>query len=187
MGIPAGWHGVEQGGSAYDMTIVADAGRTVLHLKSTNGSISIRKDIKGKIDLKKTPILEWSWKAIILPKGGDSRDEDKGDMAVQLYVTCPRFLAAVRSRTIGYVWDTTAPQGTIVRWKAVSAAVLVVIRSGPGDLGNWVTERRNIYEDFKTIYGEYPDDPAAIFIVSNSNKTNSTAESYMGPILFRPL
>jgi hypothetical protein len=185
MGIPPDWYEVEPGGSPYDMTIVADAGRSVLQFRSTNGSMSIRKDINGKIDLKKTPILEWSWNAIVLPQGGDSREDDKRDMVAQLYVTWPRFLAAVRSRTIGYVWDTTAPQGTIVKLKTVSAVTLIVIRSGPGDLGNWVMERRNIYEDFKTIYGEYPNNPAAIVLASNSHKTNSIAEAYVGAILLR--
>ena len=185
MGRPSGWHEVEKRGSTSDMTVVNDAGRRGLQLKSINGSMILRKDIRGTIDLKKTPILEWSWKAIVLPKGGDLREQDKADMAVQLYVVWPRFPELVASRAIAYVWDTTAPQGTIVKRPKGIAVMRVVVRSGSGNLGNWVTERRNISEDFKILYGEYPDDIAWIFIAINSDKTNSTAESYMGAIVFR--
>ena len=52
-------------------------------------------------------------------------------------------------------------------------------------LGQWVTERRNVAEDFKKIYGEAPDDPAALSIAVDSNDTQSVAESFMGPIVFR--
>ena len=62
----------------------------------------------------------------------------------------------------------------------------VVVRSGPADLDKWITERRNVLEDFKRIYGEEPDEPAEIMSIGiDSNDTRSRAESYMGAILFR--
>jgi hypothetical protein len=53
------------------------------------------------------------------------------------------------------------------------------------DLGKWVTERRNVAEDYGKIFGAFPDDPSAITISIDSNDTHSTAESFMGPIVFR--
>jgi len=62
----------------------------------------------------------------------------------------------------------------------------VVVRSGPTDLGKWLTESRNVLEDYKKIYEEAPtEDVGAISIAIDSNDTNSTAESYFGEILFR--
>jgi hypothetical protein len=61
----------------------------------------------------------------------------------------------------------------------------VVMRSGPGDLGKWLTERRYVAEDYVKIFGEFPDDPSAITITIDSNETQSIAESFMGPIVFR--
>ncbi|HSB60396.1 MAG TPA: DUF3047 domain-containing protein, partial [Vicinamibacteria bacterium] len=61
----------------------------------------------------------------------------------------------------------------------------VVVRSGPADVGRWVTERRDVRDDFKRIYGEEPDSPGAISVAIDSNDTRSAAESFVGPIVFR--
>ena len=59
------------------------------------------------------------------------------------------------------------------------------MRIGAKDLGKWLTERRNVADDYTKIFGEIPDDPKAITISIDSNDTQSTAESFMGPIVFR--
>ncbi|MBI2204545.1 MAG: DUF3047 domain-containing protein [Candidatus Rokubacteria bacterium] len=184
-GIPPGWEGQKWGQPAYDFAVATDDGRKVIHLKSRDEGSTISKDIKGKINLKDTPILEWSWKAVVLPKGGDSRRKELDDQAVQVFVTWPRFPEMVRSRIIGYVWDTSAPAGTIAKSEKTGTVTYVVVRSGAGELGKWFTERRNVREDFRKIYGEEPDNPAAVSIAIDSNDTKSTAESFVGPIAFK--
>jgi len=184
-GIPQGWQGQKWGSPKYDLAVVDNDGHRVLHLKSRDEGSTVSKDVKKKVNLKETPILEWSWKAVTLPKGGDSRQKATDDQAVQLYVAWPRFPEAVRSRIIGYVWDTTAPVGTIVKSEKTSTITYIVLRSGAADLGKWVTERRNVVEDFKKIYGEEPEGPGAISVAIDSNDTSSTAESYIGPIVFK--
>jgi hypothetical protein len=62
----------------------------------------------------------------------------------------------------------------------------VVVRSGPADVGKWVSERRNVAEDFRKIYGEAPDDPAGLSISIDSNDTGSMSESFVGPLAFGP-
>jgi hypothetical protein len=183
-GIPRGWQGQKWGSPKYDLAVADNDGHRVLHLKSRDEGSTVSKDVKKKVNLKETPILEWSWKAVALPKGGDSRQKATDDQAVQLYVAWPRFPEAVRSRIIGYVWDTTAPVGTIVKSEKTSTITYIVLRSGAADLGKWVTERRNVVEDFKKIYGEEPEGPGAISVAIDSNDTGSTAESYIGPIVF---
>jgi hypothetical protein len=62
----------------------------------------------------------------------------------------------------------------------------VVVRSGAAELGRWLTETRNVYDDFKRIYGEAPTEPVgAVSVAIDSNDTRSSAESYIGTILFR--
>lgn len=184
-GLPAQWQRQRWGSPAYDFTVVEDGGRKVLHLKSANDSSNISKEIKGKVNLKETPILEWSWKVVELPKGADSRRKETDDQAAQIYVTWPRFPEAVRSRIIGYVWDTTAPAGTIVKSQKTGTVTYIVVRSGPADLGKWITERRNVRDDYKQIFGEEPEDPSVISFGIDSDDVKGTAESYMGPIMFR--
>ena len=185
-GIPDGWKGGQTWGfPKHDFTLVNHDGRRALHLRSTDESSTVSKDIKGQVKLKETPILEWSWKVVTLPKGADSRSKHTDDQAAQLYVSWPRFPQAVRSRIIGYIWDTTAPQGLVVQSEKTSTVTYVVVRSGPGELGKWLTERRNVVEDYRKIYGEEPDNPGAVSIAIDSDDTHSTAEAFFGAIVFR--
>jgi hypothetical protein len=184
-GVPVGWQGQNWGSAAYDLTIVENNGHRLLHLRSKNEGSTISKDITGKVNLKETPILEWSWKVVVLPRGADSRKKETDDQAVQLYVVWPRFPESVRSRIIGYVWDSTAPLGTLVKSEKTRTVTYVVVGSGPEDLGKWLTERRNVVEDYRKIFGEEPDNPGGIAVAIDSNDTRSTAESFMGAILFR--
>jgi uncharacterized protein (DUF1501 family) len=74
---------------------------------------------------------------------------------------------------------------TIVKSQKTGTVTFVVMRSGSKDLGKWLTERRNVAEDYAKIFGELPDDPGAITISIDSNDTHAMAESFMGPIVFR--
>jgi len=185
-GVPEGWQGGQTWGlPQYDMTIEENDGHRVLHLKSKIESSTITKDIKGKISLKDTPVLEWRWKAVTLPTGADSRKKNTDDQAAQLYVTWPRFPKELRSQIIGYIWDTTAPAGSFVKSQKTGMVTYVVVRSGTANLGKWITERRNVVNDYRKIYGDQPDAPGAISIAIDSDDTASSAESFFASILFR--
>lgn len=183
-GIPDGWKGQNWGSPKYDFRIETQGGRKVLRAKSQDDSSTISKE--AKVNLKDRPILQWSWQAVTLPKGGDGRKSATDDQAAQLYVTFPRFPQAVRSRIISYLWDTTAPAGAVFKSEKTGLVTYVVVRSGPAEAGKWVSESRNVLEDYKKIYGEAPgEDVGAISISIDSNDTHSSAESYFGEILFR--
>jgi hypothetical protein len=184
-GVPDGWKGGTWGSPKYEFEIVEVDGQRVLHLKSEGDSSTISRDIKGKVDLKQTPVLEWRWKVTRLPRGADARKSETDDEAGQIYVGWSRFPEALRSRIIGYIWDTTAPVGSIFKSQKTGTVHYVVVESGPAKLGQWVTERRNVAEDFRKIYGDEPDNPAALSISIDSDDTRSNAETFIGPVLFR--
>ena len=184
-GVANGWNAQNWGSPKYDFTIVNDEGHKALRMKSAGDGSTISKDIKGKVDLKQTPVLEWSWKVTTLPKGGDACKKDTDDEAAQVYVAWPRFPEHVRSRIIGYIWDTSEPVGKICKSEKAGTVTYVVVRSGSAELGKWLTERRNVADDFKKIYQDDPDSPAVVSIAIDSNDTNSTAEAFIGPILFK--
>ena len=99
---------------------------------------------------------------VTLPAGGDCRRKALDDEAGQVYVTFHRFPTSVRSRIIGYVWDTNAPAGTIVKSEGSGLVTYVVVRSGAAEVGRWLTESRNVYDDYKRIYGEDPTETVGI-------------------------
>lgn len=184
-GIPPGWQKQNWGSPKYDFKVEESDGRAALHMKSANEGSTITRDIKDKVQLKATPILEWSWKVVTLPKAGNSCKKATDDQAAQIFFVWPRFPEAVRSRIIGYVWDTTLPAGTICKSEKTGTVTYIVVHSGTADLGKWVSERRNVFEDFQKIYREAPDDPSAISVAIDSNDTDSAAESYIGPIVLK--
>ena len=184
-GIPPEWKGQQWGSPAYDMTVVEDGGKKVLHLKSKNEGSTISKEVKGKVNLKDTPILEWSWKMVTLPKGGNSCVKATDDQAGQVFVMWPRFPEQVRSQIIGYVWDSTQPVGTTCKSEKTGMVTYIVVRSGPAEAGKWITERRNVAQDYKKIYGDNPENPGVVSISIDSNDTGSYSESFVGAISFR--
>src|SRR5712692_3575507 len=170
-GIPDGWKGGSWGSPKYDFTVIENDGHRVLQLKSDGDSSTISTEIKGKVDLKETPVLEWRWRVTKLPKGADARKSATDDEAGQIYVAWPRFPEAVRSRIIGYIWDTTAPVGSDFKSEKTATVHYIVVESGPAKLGQWITERRDVVEDFKKVYGEAPPNPGALSISIDSDDT----------------
>jgi hypothetical protein len=183
-GIPGDWKEQTWGKPAYDLEIVSDNGQPVLHLRSKGDNSTISRDLKGSVDLKETPILEWRWKVMTLPTGGNACQKSTDDEAAQVYVGWLRTPESVRSRIIGYVWDSTVPVGTICKSQKTSTVTYVVLRSGADELGKWITERRNVVEDFRRIYGEPPDNPTVLSLAIDSDDTRSSADSFIGPTVF---
>ena len=183
-GIPTGWRPYETigGRPAYDFTVVESDGRRALLLKSHDDHSTIARELH--VDLRATPILEWSWKAVQLPAGGDIRRKETSDLTAHIYVIWPRFPAMVRSRLIGYVWDAAAPVQTEEKSRKTGSVHFFVLRSGPGELGRWLTERRNVLEDYRRVFGEDPEDPRALALSIDTNDTHSEAEALIGRIAF---
>src|SRR5262249_49501461 len=169
-GVPPGWAKQTWGGAPkFDFAIVEQDCQRVMQLRSAGDSSNMSKDIRGKVNLASTPILEWTWKVTVLPKGADGRKAATDDQAGQLYVAWPRFPQAIRSQVIGYIWDTTAPAGSVFKSQKTGTVTYVVVRSGTADLGKWLTERRDVLADFKKIYGEEPEAPGGVSIRIDSD------------------
>jgi hypothetical protein len=183
-GVPPGWQKQNWGSPKYDFTVLSESPGRVLRMRSDDDSSTISKELS--VDVKQFPVLQWRWKVVVLPKGGDARRKQTDDEAAQLYVTFPRFPSAVRSRIIAYIWDAKAPAGAIFPSQKVGTVTFVVVRSGEADLDRWLTETRNVHDDYKRIYGEAPAEVVGgVSISINSQNTHSRAESFFGEILFR--
>ncbi len=176
-GIPAGWQLKEKSGKAV-FAVVKDGDVHALHLKSADTSFSIQKEVK--VDVKQYPVLSWKWKVTKLPTGGDFRKSKTDDQAAQL------FLAFSKTKAIVYIWDTSAPQGLMEDAPAppFMSIKAVVVRSGSTETGKWITETRNVYEDYKKLYGEEPPVVAGMRLQINSQHTETSAESYFADVAF---
>jgi hypothetical protein len=183
-GIPSGWtaYATPGGRPAYDFVVAEDGGRRALHVRGRDEHSTIAKEIH--VDLEATPILEWSWKIVELPAGADVRTRATSDLTVHVLVVWPRFPEALRSRLIAYAWGTTEPAGSVERSRKTRTVTFFILRSGADQLGRWITERRDVVEDYRRAYGERPESPRAIAISIDTNDTHAAAAGFIGPIQF---
>ena len=158
--------------------VVLDDGRPVLQLATAGEALRIGRAVK--VDVTTTPWLVWEWKALVLPDRGDVRDGKRNDQAGRV------MLAFEGMKGLLYVWDTTAPVGTEARPQELELfqRVLIVVRSGAGELGRWSTERRNVYEDYRRVFGEEPRAIKLVGVESHSNDTRSRTAIRFGPLRF---
>jgi hypothetical protein len=184
-GVPPGWQLSEKKGKA-DLALLYETDGQVLRLRSNASSFSIEKQVD--VDLKQTPFLVWTWMVTEVPKGGDFRTRVTDDQAGQLLVLF--HWGYIRKEAIAYIWDSTAPQGTMA--KAPSPAMYplfnitaVVVRSGETEKGKWITETRNVVKDYKKLFGREPKKVRGIRIQINSQHTNSHAEAYWKSVEFK--
>ena len=176
--VPQGWELSEHEGKA-DLGLVSDTVGQVLRLRSASSSFAIQKPVD--IDLRQTPILAWQWKVAELPKGGNFFASSTDDQAAQLV------LAFSWRRFITYIWDSTAPAGTMADAPspALRSVKAVVVRSGETNKGAWITETRNVREDYKRLFGEEAEKVVGVRIQINSQHTKSQAESFWRSVTFR--
>jgi hypothetical protein len=163
--------------------VVDDAENQAIKLRTESSSFALEKSIG--VDLSQTPYLEWEWKVTVPPTGGDFSSPDTDDQAAQLLVVFPKTLFE-RRKVISYIWDPTAPKGTI----AAAAGPIylnvkaIVVESGAGQIGTWSIEKRNVVEDYRTLFGEIPERAVAIRMQINSQHTKSVAEVFWRTIRF---
>ncbi len=175
--VPIGWEVKEKSGKA-DFAIVRDSDVSALRLRSADTSFSLQREVH--VDLKVYPIMSWKWKVTKLPSGGDFRKSKTDDQAAQLFV------AFTRTKSIVYIWDTNAPQGLMEDTTPVPFmhVKVVVVRSGTAGTEKWITEARNVYEDYQKLFGGEPPAVSGIRIQINSQHTGTSAESYFADVIF---
>jgi hypothetical protein len=176
-GIPSGWELKEKSGKA-DISVVQDRSFHAVRLRSNDTSFSIQKPID--VNPSEYPLFTWKWKVTQLPEGGDFRKPRADDQAAQL------FLAFSNSNIIVYIWDSSAPQGMTADANSPPFMTIkaIVIRSGWRETGKWLTETRNVYEDYRKIFKEDPPKIAGLRLQINSQHTDSSGECFFADIAF---
>jgi len=62
---------------------------------------------------------------------------------------------------------------------------MIVVESGETKLNQWVSEERNIFEDYKKDFGQEPPMISGVAIMTDTDNTGESATAYYGDILFR--
>jgi len=120
--------------------------------------------------------LRWSWRAMVLPKGGNECTDGKGDSAAVVYVTWKRGL---RWYTLKYVWSAVGTKGRTCDSKRnpfVAQDTIIVDTGEP--VGEWRTVRIVPDDEFRNHFeGGDPHasvpDIVGVGIMSDGDQTKS--------------
>lgn len=158
-------------------------GETEWRLVALDGEVAIRAVARGtssalaryvEIDTGICPVAEWSWRVDALSPNADLTSRKTEDVAASLFFVFgdPGTLANPDPvPTIRYVWsaDANPPEAVFKSPYFPNSLRNVVVRSGTGDLGAWVTERRDLRADYQRAFGEPPTEPVQVFALFTDN------------------
>jgi len=168
----------------YPPTVVVDEAQRALRLKTDHETMAIGRAMQ--LDVTTLSTLTWEWKPVVLPVGGDVRayDAQRNDQAARIVLWFDASLFTER-RAIGYIWDSNAPVGTIVRQIGPQAErALVVVRSGMRGVGAWHRDTRNVYQDYRDIFGDEPAPVVLVTLESHSDDVASESAVLFGRVRF---
>ena len=182
--------------------LVEDDGRVVVQAESDRSSSGITREIR--INPKEYPLVSWEWKVPKVLVKGDVSKKEGDDYPARVYITFEYDSSRVglidKAKyealrllygqypplgAINYIWESKAPVGTMVPNPFSDQVVMFVLRSGERDLNSWVSEGRNVYEDYKKAFGQEPPMISGVAIMSDTDNTQEHAFAYFGDIVFR--
>lgn len=191
-----------------NFSLVANDGKTVLRVDSDNsaGSLDIpltapAADAAGG---GSKAVLEWRWKVNRMLDKADMEDKLDDDHSARVYVffdvpleslsftdrskiKLARLVAGVDVPTAAlcYVWDNKYRIG-YKTWSPYTHRLRkIVLQSGPTHVGQWMTESRDVYADFRDAFGFDAPAVTSIAVGSDSDNTNERVTTWFGDISFR--
>ena len=164
------------------------AGTRVLKAESAGSASGLFNE--QRIDLHKTPVMNWRWH-IENRLGNDINEQVKSgdDYAARVYVIASGGAAFWQTKAINYVWSSTSPVGNV--WPnpyayagANGKMMMIALRSSTDQAGTWYSEKRNILTDLKHQFGEEIRYIDAVAIMTDTDDSHGKATAYYGDIYF---
>lgn len=202
-GLPDGWQPLTF--SRIDRhtrySLVQEGGSVVVRAVSDRAASGLTRAIE--IDPAAYPVIQWRWKVNNVLQHGDVTSRDGDDYPARIYISFAydpdragylerlQHKAAqliqgqdVPYRAISYIWDSNSPAGTMIANAYTDRVMMFVVQSGAAQSQQWVTERRNVYADYKQAFGEEPTRISGVAIMTDTDNTRESAVAWYGDIIF---
>ncbi len=159
-------------------------GRIAIRARGQHSASGLIRRVE--VDSARCPIIEWSWCVTKLQKNADLRVKEGDDVAAAIFVFFgdPGFLFDPKPvPTIRYVWtnDSVAVESVIDNPYLPGTVRNIVVQSGARQAGKWVTERRNIVDDYVRAFGSPPlNGVHAVALFTDNDQTKEPVEAYYG-------
>jgi hypothetical protein len=203
-GPPAGWKPLtfKKIDRHTTYTLIKEGNEVVVRAVAESSASGLVREIK--INPRKFPFVQWRWKVDNILKKGDVRTKEGDDYPARIYVTFEYdssklgFFEKARDEAIrllygqypptgaiNYIWESKSPQGTMIPNPYTSRVIMIVVESGLTKINQWVTEERNLYEDYKKAFAQEPPMISGVAIMTDTDNTGESATAYYGDILFK--
>lgn len=160
--------------------LVKEDGRTVVKATSHDSASGMIRKIS--FQPSKHRYLRWSWKIAGTIKGGDEKLKSGDDYAARVYVVFPgRYFWQMKA--INYIWANNLSKGNFVPSVYAADSKMLAVESGNGKAGQWQTEERDLFADYRLLFGTDPPEAEAIAIMTDTDNTGGTAEAWYGDII----
>jgi hypothetical protein len=163
-------------------TLVQDEGVQVLQAESHASASGLH--CEQRIDLSKTPYLNWRWKVANTLGDVNERTKPGDDYPARVYVifsTGPFFW---QTRTVVYVWSSNQPVGAQWVNAFTTNARVIAVESGEEKIGQWLVEKRDVRADYRALFGEDIRHADAVAIMTDTDNSGRQAIAWYGDIWF---
>lgn len=178
----AGWEPKAFSGKTH-YQLVKEGSNTVL--KATSNSTASGLGRKIRVDLTKTPVLNWLWRVDNKLEGLNEQSKQGDDYAARVYVILDGGLLVWNTKALNYVWSSNQPRGTT--WGNAflpKNAKMTAVRGSQDKVGGWVREKRNVRADFKRIYGQDITHIDGVALMTDTDNSKGRATAAYGDIFF---
>lgn len=162
-------------------TVTRDGRQVILAESSGSASVLFRE---LRVDLEKTPWLNWSWRVNNTIPGLDERTKSGDDYPARIYIVTEEGLFPWQSKAVNYVWAGTLPQET--RWLSAftDSSLMIAVRSGDAEVDSWVQEKRNVKTDFQYFLGRPVRYIDVVALMSDTDNSGASVSAEYGDIFF---
>ena len=88
---------------------------------------------------------------------------------------------------LSYVWSGSDPVGTASPSPYTDRVRIIVLDSGPGELGSWRQHQRDLVADYLAAFGNEPPPVTSVALFTDADDSRSTAVACYGRVrLTRP-
>ncbi len=159
---------------------------------------------KIEIDPIKYPWMEWRWKVTNILKKGDVTKKEGDDYPARIYITFAydpsklsytnriKYKAAKLiygnyppTGTINYIWGSHAVADRMVVSPYTNRSMMIAVTSGNEKINQWVTQKRNVLEDYRNAFHTDPPPISGVAIMTDTDNTGESVMAYYGDIIFK--
>jgi rSAM/selenodomain-associated transferase 2 len=202
--LPPGWHLITFRGiprhTRYAVTL--DGGGWALRAQSDAAAAGLYRPLD--LDPHAYPIITWRWKVSRVLERADPGRKAGDDYPARVYVafayqperegiwerTKFEFYRAFYGEyppgaVVNYVWESRLPPETAYANPYTARARMLVVASGPAQVNQWVEERRDLYEDYRRLFGAEPPRLVGVAVMTDTDDTGEQAVAWYDAITLR--